>query len=121
MLHRASIFTVFFLLLSGPGMWILLQTADAAEQHPGGVVMVDEEKPRGARYAAQRHVTASAKASASASARSGPGGCQAESFSAAEARAGEEHAFEQDQDRTSDEKGNCSARAESSAQAKTGR
>lgn len=132
MLQRASILTVFFILLSGPGMWVVLHSAVAGEQPPGGVVMVNEEHPGAAApQTGQRHVVASsASASASASAKASAsasndkskrGGCQAESSSSAEARSGEEHAFEQDQDTAYDENGKCSAKAKSSARATNGR
>lgn len=95
---------------------VLLRPVAASERPAGDAgssVIAPTEPQRGF----QAQARASAKASATAVSKSGPRGCRAESSTQAEARAGDDHDYQQDHDSKEQSGGGCRAEASSRATA----
>lgn len=114
----SSLSTIFMIVLAVVvttlAIFVLLRPVTASERPAGDVVTATESQQQGF----QTQARASAKASASAVSKSGAQGCRAESSTQAEARAGDDHDYQEDHDRSEESDGGC--RAESAARAKAG-
>lgn len=108
--------TIALLIVFLLSMWISLRPVTANESPAGDVAAAAEQGPQKSRLKA----AASGKASASASSRTGSQGCRAESYSQAEATAGDDHDYHEDHDSAEQPSGNCRAEASSRAKVTTG-